>query len=71
MILNKVPDDIDNPHKIRNLIDGLKDLREKKIKSCMQYKAGFKITNITMFEANKFRKFLSMLNKSVQSVESK
>ena len=56
IVLNKAPDDLDNPTKIRNLIDSLKDLREDKIRKILNCKKGVLINNATTYELNKFRK---------------
>ena len=68
--MNKAADDVESPHKIRNLVDGLKDIREKKIKACMENKGGFRIKNITAYETNKFRNSISALSRSVDKLNN-
>lgn len=61
IILNNASDDVNNPTKIRNLIDSLKDVREKIILKKLKCKGGFLISNVTTYEINKFRKAKSMV----------
>lgn len=49
IILNNAPDDLVNPTKIRNLLDSLKDVREKIILKKLKNKGGFLISNVTTY----------------------
>ena len=52
---------MENPTKIRNQIDRLKDVRQQIIMSALRDCEGFFINHITTYEVNKFREAKRMI----------